>query len=60
LHLRKRRVGEWQALARRSIGVDFSCEDPLTNLPDLVSGSRDSPPTIAGIGSDGFQSRLAS
>lgn len=61
LRLRERgRFGEWQASAGRLIelvGVGFSCEDLLTDPSDLVSGSRDSPPTITGIGSDDFRSK---
>ena len=52
------RAGEWQASGRRSVGsvgVYFSCKNPPTNLPDLVSRSRDSPLSVANIRSDGFQ-----
>lgn len=60
LCLRERggRAREWQASGRRSVGsvgVCFSCKSPPTNLPDLVSRSRDSPLSVANIRSDGFQ-----
>ena len=51
----KGRAMNREILKGGSIGLSFSCEDPLTNPPVSVPRSGDSSPTVANIRSNGSQ-----
>ena len=51
----KGRVMNGEILKGRSVGLSFSCEDPLTNPPVSVPRSGDSSPTVADVKSNDFR-----
>ena len=50
----KGRVMNGEISKGRSVGLSFSCEDPLTNPPVSVPRSGDSSPTVADVKSNDF------
>ena len=55
-HLRKKgRVMNGEILEGRSVGLNFSCEDPQINPPISVPRSGDLSPTVTDVRSNGFQ-----
>ena len=51
----KGRVMNGEISKGRSVGLSFSCEDPLTNPPVSVPISGDSSPTVADVKSNDFR-----